>query len=70
MVEKQIQKRRIKKVFYTVLLGFAIVAFWRGVWGLMDLYLFPNNYTLSLWISVFIGVIILYLTKNLIDKLA
>jgi hypothetical protein len=70
MVRKQIQKRRIKKVLYTIIIAFAIVSFWRGVWGLMDLYLFPNNYTLSLLVSVIIGLAILYITKNVIDRLA
>ena len=70
MVEKHVQKRRIKKVLYAVIIAFAIVSFWRGVWGLMDLYLFPNNYTLSLLISVLIGLTILYTTKHVIDKLA
>jgi len=70
MVEKRVEKRRIRKVLYTIIIAFAIVAFWRGVWGLMDLYLFPNNHTLSLWISVFVGLAILYTTKHVIDKLA
>jgi hypothetical protein len=64
------EERTLKKVFFTILLGFAIIAFWRGAWGLMDMYLFPNNHELSLWISVFLGVFILYSTKNLIDRLA
>ena len=69
MVEKPVQKRRIKKVLYTIIIAFAIVSFWRGVWGLMDLYLFPNNYTLSLLVSVLIGLTILYTTKHVIDRL-
>jgi hypothetical protein len=64
------EERTLKKVFFTILLGFAIIAFWRGAWGLMDIYLFPNNHVLSLWISVFLGIFILYSTKNLIDRLA
>ena len=69
MVGKHVQKRRIKKVLYTIVISFAIVSFWRGAWGLMDLYLFPNNYTLSLLVSVLIGLTILYTTKHVIDKL-
>jgi len=61
--------RSLKNIFLTIILGFAIVAFWRGVWGLMDLYLFPGNHVLSLWVSVFLGVFILYITKNLINRL-
>ncbi len=37
----------------------AVVTVWRGLWGLMDEYLFPNNYKLSLWVSVFWGILLL-----------
>jgi len=63
------EKRTMRRVFSAVVIGFAVISFWRGIWGLMDLYIFPNNYTFSLWISVLIGVVILYLTKHLIDEL-
>jgi len=63
------ERRSLRKVFNTVILAFAIVAFWRGSWGLMDEFLFPNNHRLSLWISLFLGIFILYLTKHLIDDL-
>ncbi len=59
----------IKKVFYTLIIGFAIIFFWRGIWGLMDLYLYPNNLALSYLLSVIIGILILSLTENLIKKL-
>ena len=63
------KKRSLKKVIYVILIGFAIVSFWRGAWGLMDLYLFPSNLALSFSISVVIGVLILYMTKHLIRGL-
>ena len=63
------QKRTTKKILSTIILGLAIVLFWRGAWGLMDVYLFPKSIVLSYTISLFLGIFILYLTKNLIDKL-
>lgn len=68
--KKRNRKRTLKKVFHTIVIGFAIVAFWRGVWGLMDIYLFPGNEVLSYTVSAILGIAILYLTKNLIDRLA
>ncbi|MBU4070309.1 MAG: hypothetical protein KJ646_04970 [Nanoarchaeota archaeon] len=68
-MEKRKQERTLKNIFYTILIAFGIVCFWRGVWGLMDLYLFPGNHALSFSISILIGILILYLTKNLLDKL-
>lgn len=56
----------IKKVFYTLIIGFAIICFWRGIWGLMDLYLYPNDLALSYLLSLIIGILILCLTENLI----
>ncbi len=44
-----------------ILIGIAIVLFWRGTWILCDLYLFPNNPPLSGLISIFIALLILYL---------
>ena len=63
------KKRMFKRVFFTIVIAFAVVSFWRGVWGLMDLYFFPNNHLLSFSLSVIIGIVILYLTENLIEKL-
>ncbi|MBI5803071.1 hypothetical protein HY448_00065 [Candidatus Pacearchaeota archaeon] len=62
-------KTHLREVFHTLLIAFAIVSFWRGTWGLMDLYLFPENHLVSFWISILIGVVILYSTQNLFKRL-
>lgn len=62
-------KSHLGDVFFTLLIAFAIVLFWRGMWGLMDLYLYPHNHLLSYLISIAGGVIILYSTKNLLKRL-
>ena len=61
--------RKIKKVVHTLLIALAIVAFWRGVWGLMDIYLFPNNAIVSFSFSVIIGILILSVTEKLTEHL-
>jgi hypothetical protein len=66
---KKINLRRGHKVSLALLIGFAVVAFWRGVWGLLDLYLFPNNLKLSLWVSALLGVIILISLHKLVKQL-
>ncbi len=58
-----------KKIFFALLIGFAVVCFWRGVWGLLDEYLLPNDYILSLWISIIFGASILILTGYLSREL-
>ena len=63
-------KRDWKKISFAIIIAFAVISFWRGVWGLMDLYLFPSNHTLSLLSSITIGIVILilagYSTKALV----
>jgi len=62
-------KRSLKKVLFTIIIAFAIVAFWRGAWGILDVFLFPNNPLSSSVASLLIGIIILYFTKHLVREL-
>jgi len=50
-------------------IGIAVVSFWRGAWGLMDIYLFPENPTLSFSASFIIGFVILYITHYIVREL-
>jgi hypothetical protein len=63
------KKRVWKKRLNAVLIAFAVIAFWRGAWGLLDEYLFPANYELSLWVSLLIGLAILFLTHKALSEL-
>lgn len=58
-----------RQIIFALIVGFAIVAFWRGIWGLLDVYLIPNDITLSMWASVAIGVIILIVTHDVVKGL-
>lgn len=54
--------QRIKKHhpnWYSIIVGAAIVMYWRGLWGLMDTYLFPGNEVLSYSASIVIGLLLL-----------
>ena len=53
---------KTKNILLAILIGSAVISFWRGLWGLMDIYLFPKNTALSFSISVIIGLIILIIT--------
>jgi len=55
--------------FSLLLLAIGIVAVWRGVWGLMDIYLFPENPTVSFVISIAIGLFILYFNDRRLNEL-
>jgi len=59
----------LKSVSLAILVGFAVILFWRGIWQLMDLYLIPSNPTASYAISILIGLIILIFTHKAIREL-
>ena len=54
----------LKKLHPTVnaiVIVVAIIMFWRGIWGLIDLYLFPDSPMFSHLLSIALGALILYL---------
>ena len=56
--------RKMKKIhpnINAIIIGLSIVIFWRGAWGLMDLYLFPGNETLSYITSIILGLFLLFI---------
>lgn len=62
--------KNIYKNLEFFVLAVGVVFVWRGVWGLSDIYLFPNNEFMSYVISIVIGIVILYLhNKNLKELL-
>ena len=58
-----------KQILFALLIGFAVISFWRGVWGLLDIYLLPNNQSASFWISIIIGIVILTATHYSVKEL-
>ncbi len=61
--------RKKNPVMFAILIGTSVVLFWRGMWGLLDLYLFPNIPWLSYVLSVITGLVILYVTHFLTREL-
>lgn len=52
-----------------IVIIFAIIMLWRGVWGLLDTYLFPGSPTFSYLTCIALGAVILYLDDFKIDNL-
>ncbi|XP_033733681.1 uncharacterized protein LOC117322849 [Pecten maximus] len=44
-----------------------VVCFWRGTWEIMDVYVFPDDFGLTAWVSVAIGNAIIFLFSILQD---
>ncbi len=54
---------------HTLIIAAGVVMVWRGVWWLMDIYLFPNDPALSYAVSIILGLIILYIDDRAINEL-
>ncbi len=60
---RSISKKSFKsQLIFTLLIAFSVIAFWRGVWGLLDIYLLPKEPIKSFIVSLVIGILILTLT--------
>ncbi len=52
-----------------IVIVLGIIMLWRGVWGLLDQFLFPGSPTLSSLISIGLGVLVLYIDDFSLDNL-
>ena len=52
----------IHQILFSIISLSAVIIFWRGLFGLLDTYLFPSNLLLSLWASLTAGAVILIAT--------
>lgn len=55
--------------FGTMLIVVGVVFVWRGLWNLMDMYVFPDDPFLSNILSVLIGISLLYMPDEDIKEL-
>lgn len=51
------------------MVGSGVILFWRGIWLITDVYLFPSNHLWSGIASIIIGIMILVFTKSLVSQL-
>ena len=64
------RKIKSKKLVSVLLEALAIVLFWRGIWGFLDMYLFPNDPFISYAICTVLGIVILFLDDFSLDELS
>ena len=50
-----------------VIAAVGVISFWRGLWQLMDLYLWPDNPKRSNWASLIIGFVLILVVLALIN---
>ncbi len=63
MIEEIVKRTSPLDALLVLIGALAIVSFWRGVWGMMDLYLFPKNHLVSSGVSIFFGLLILIIVS-------
>ena len=54
---------------HALIIGLAIVLFWRGTWLISDHIIFPKNPLTSGIVSISIGIVVLISSKRLVDAL-
>jgi len=62
-------KSKTHQFTYYLLTGLGMVIFWRGIWGLLDFYLFPGNRELSYAISAVAGLLILFINDYSLSEM-
>jgi len=55
--------------FSMIFVVIGVVFVWRGLWNLMDLYIFPDRPVLSNALSILVGILILYLPDEDVKEL-
>jgi hypothetical protein len=53
----------------TILELLGAIAIWWGIWGIMDLFVFPNNELWSYLISIVLGFLIIFIVGGELDDL-
>jgi len=67
---KKFRKYLSKKNFFSLLLEVVgVVLIWRGVWGILDIYLFPNCPIASYLSSILIGFLFVWIDDRKLDEL-
>ncbi len=67
MLEVILKRTRSYDVLLILIASVAIVGFWRGIWNLMDHFVFTGNFILSQLITIFVGVAILLLMAKFVN---
>lgn len=68
MIKKISTLKKHHQLFFSFIVVTGVTAVWRGIWGLLDMYLFPDNMELSYVVSLLLGIGIIATTHYTIDK--
>lgn len=70
MNAKKSHRFNLRSTLTVVTTVLAMILFWRGAWGLMDLYIFPENEALSYLVTLVLGLFLLYMDDYSLSELS
>jgi multisubunit Na+/H+ antiporter MnhC subunit len=72
MTDKDASPSLVRSIITAAVIGFAVVSFWRGVWYLWDVFVFPNpeDKLYSALASMLTGIVILAVMRTFYSVLA
>jgi len=59
MYKNLMKLKKHHQLAYSLLIAFALITLWRGIWRLLDYYFFPNDFVSSSILPLILGVVIL-----------
>jgi hypothetical protein len=62
-------KLKNNHLILALIIGTAVISVWRGIWNLLDLYLYPSDLVMSSIISIIVGLGILIVTHQVAKEL-
>lgn len=65
-VRKFLNRRKNLRIIIDLL---GAIAIWWGIWGILDLFVFPENHLISYIVSITLGFILLLIDGNGLDDL-
>lgn len=68
MLRKFINLKKHHQLFFSLIIMSGMISLWRGIWGLLDLYLLPGNPSWSFIMSVVLGIGVISVTHYTVDK--
>lgn len=65
-----VKMNRVQQIIISLIVGVSIVAFWRGLWGLFDMYISPSDPTVRFWFLFISGFVVLVGTHHAVKQFA
>lgn len=62
MSKKKVERLTWHQRIFAIIVAAAVISYWRGIWGLLDLYLYPSNEAYSYLLSIVLGLILILAT--------